>query len=102
MKRNMLRWFGHIERMKSEEFVKNAYGIEIVGLKRRGRPLERWEERVREYMCERAVATRRGGLDHEKRECVDRERWKLFCYGHLLGGMFPEGVRHWSFRQIDR
>ncbi len=49
----MLRWFRHIERMESEEFVKKVYMSESVGPNSRGRPLGRWRERVKEYMCER-------------------------------------------------
>ena len=50
-----MRWFGHSEERKSEEFVKEAYGSEIEGPSRRGRPLVRWKDRVKEYMCERGV-----------------------------------------------
>ena len=35
VKRNTLRWFGHIERMKSDEFVKKVYVSEIEGPSRR-------------------------------------------------------------------
>ncbi len=41
VKRNTLRWFGHVERMNSEEFVKKVYVSEAEGLSRRGRPLGR-------------------------------------------------------------
>ncbi len=41
MKRNTLRWFGHVERMNSEEFVEKVYVGETEGLSRRGRPLGR-------------------------------------------------------------
>ncbi len=85
VKRNTLRWFGHIERMGCEGFVKKVYMIENVGSNSRERPPGRWRDRVKEYMCERG-ATRRGGLDQADRECVDRERWRLFCYGHSLRG----------------
>ncbi len=85
VKRNTLRWLGHIERMGSKEFVKKAYMSESVGLNSRGRPLGRWRDKLKEYLCERG-ATRRGGLDLVKRECLDREMWRLFCHGHLLGG----------------
>ncbi len=73
MKRNMLRWFGHIERMKSEEFVKKVYMSESVSPNSRGRLPGRWRDRVKEYMCERG-ATRWGRLDQARRECLDRER----------------------------
>ncbi len=76
--------FGHIERMKSEEFVKKVHVSEIVGPDSRGRSLGRWRDRVKEYMCER-VTTRRGGFQQARRACLDRERWRLFCRGHSLG-----------------
>ncbi len=50
----------------------------VEGHSRRGRPLGRWRDRVKEYMCDRG-ATRGGGLDQARRECLDRERWTLFC-----------------------
>ncbi len=94
VKRNALRWFGHIERMGSEEFVKKMYMSESVGPSSRGRPPVRWRDRVKGYMCERG-ATREGGLDQARRKCMDRERWKLFCCGQPLGGRCwrEQGVR---------
>ncbi len=74
----------HIERMASEEFVKKVHVSESVGPNRRGRPLWRWRDRLKEYMCERG-ATREGGLDQARRECLDRERF--FCCGHPLGNI---------------
>ncbi len=55
-------WFGHSERMNSEEFVKKVYVSETGGPSRRGRPLGRWKDRVKEYMSEKG-ATRGGGLE---------------------------------------
>ncbi len=98
MKRNTLRWFGHIEGTGSEEFVKKVYVSESVGPSSRGRPLGRWRDRVKEYKCERG-ATRGGGLDQAKRECLDRERWRLFCRGHPLGEC---SRRERGVRAIDR
>ena len=34
-KKNMLRWFGHMERKKSEEFMKEVYVSETEGPRRR-------------------------------------------------------------------
>ncbi len=78
VKRNTLRWFGCTERMDSEEFVKKVYVSETEGPSRRGRPLGIWKDRVKEYMSERG-ATRGGGIEEVRRECLDRERWRLFC-----------------------
>ncbi len=55
MKRSTLRWFDRIERMGNEEFVKKVYLSSAEGKNRRGRPLRRWEDRVKEYVSERGV-----------------------------------------------
>lgn len=49
--RNTLRWSGHMERMKTEEFVK-IYLSEPEGLNMRGGPYGRWKDRVLEAMVE--------------------------------------------------
>ncbi len=67
----MLRWFGHIERMGSEELVRKVHVSERVNPSSRGRPIGRWKDRVKEYMCERGAAGGRG-LDQARRECLDR------------------------------
>ncbi len=68
-------------------FVKEVYVSETVGPNRGERPLGRWRDRVKEYMCERG-ATRREGFEQAMRECLDRERWRLFGYGHTLRRCF--------------
>ncbi len=52
VKRSTLRWFGHIEKMRNEEFVK-VYRSSVEGTNRRGRPLGRWKDRPKEYVSER-------------------------------------------------
>ncbi len=54
VKCSTLRWFGHIERMENEEFVK-MYRSSVEGPNRRGRPLGRWEDKVKEYVSERGA-----------------------------------------------
>ncbi len=71
--------------MGNEEFVKVCWSS-VEGTNRRGRPLERWEDRVWVYVSERGV--RGNGLKWAKRECMDRERWRFLCRGHPLGGCF--------------
>ncbi len=85
--------------MNSEEFVKKVYVSENEGLNRRGRPLRRWEDGVKEYMNERG-ATRGGGIEQERRQCFGREGWRLFCRGHPLGNV-PRGNDR-GVRAIDR
>ncbi len=68
VKRSMLRWFGYIGRMKSEEVVrKKVYVSEIEDQNRIGSPLGRWKDRIKEYMCE-GGATRRGWLKQTKEQ----------------------------------
>ncbi len=66
LKRNTLRWFGHIERMGSKEFVKKVDLSESVGTNRRGRPPGCWRARVTESLCERG-ATRGGRAGSSRR-----------------------------------
>ncbi len=95
VKRSTLRWFSHIERMGNEEFVKVYLGS-VEGTNRRGRPLGRWEDRIKEYVSERGV--RGNGLEWAKRECMDRERWRSVCRGHPPWGRFR---RERDIRAID-
>ncbi len=86
VKRSTLRWFGNIERMGNEKFVKEVYLSSAEGMSRRGKPRGRWEDREKEYVSERGVRGNR--LEWARRECMDRERWRSACCGHPLGGRF--------------
>ncbi len=55
IQRNTLKWFGHVERIGSKEFVKKVYESELEGPNRGGRPLGRWGDRVEEYLRERGM-----------------------------------------------
>ncbi len=81
VKKSTLRWYGHVERMDNEEFSK-VYLSNVEGSGRRGRPLGRWEDRVKEYMSGRGV--RGNGLEWARRECMDRERCRSFYRSHPL------------------
>ncbi len=67
------------------------YLSSVEGPNRRGRPLRRKEDRVKEYVSERGV--RGNGLEWARWECMDRERWRSICRGHPLLGMLPEGAK---------
>ncbi len=54
VEKSTLRWFGNIEKMENEDFVM-VYLSSVEGPNRRGRPLGRWEDRVKECMSEREV-----------------------------------------------
>ncbi len=94
--RSTQRWFGHIEKMEYEEFVAKVYLSSAEGMTRRGRPLGRWEDRVKEYMSEMGV--RGNESEWARRESMDRERWRSVCRGHTLGGCLQ---RERGIRAID-
>ncbi len=52
VEKSTLRWFGNIEKMENEDVVR-VYLISVEGPNRRGWPLGRWEDRVKECMSER-------------------------------------------------
>ncbi len=74
--------------MESEEFVKTVYLSSVEGPNRRGKPLGRWEDRVKECVSERGV--RGNGLEWARRECTDRGRWRSICCSHLWGSFRRE------------
>ncbi len=85
-----------IFRMENEESVKKVYRSSVEGPNRRGRPLGRWKDKMKEYMSERGVRGKR--LEWARKELMDRERWRSICQGHPLGGRFR---RERDVRAID-
>ncbi|MCP3679428.1 MAG: hypothetical protein GY782_03855 [Gammaproteobacteria bacterium] len=77
MRRNTLRWFGHVERMESERLTKRVYASEVEGTRGRGRPRFRWRDGVGKYL-------REGGLSWEEGRLLtgDRVTWRRFVLGH--------------------
>ncbi len=66
------------------------YLISAASPSRRGRPLERWEDRVKKYMSKRGV--KGNGLEQARRECMDKERRKSFSHGHPPWRSLPKGA----------
>ena len=92
VKRNTLRWFGHMERMDENEMTKRVYRSKVDAIGVRGRPPVKWEDRVSEYVNERGEGRIRG-LENAREECKNRENWRLFCRGHPLRGVPGRGNR---------
>ena len=67
LRRNRLRWFGHVERKEDENWVKKCRTLEVEGKRRRGRPEKTWDEVVKEDMTA-------WGLSREMAQ--DRGRWR--------------------------
>ena len=58
MKKCMLSWFGHVERMSDERMAKNIYDGKVNGKRSRGRPVE---------FCKYSIKDT-GGRSHKKYE----------------------------------
>ncbi len=54
-------------------------------VRNRGQPPVKWWDRVLEHVRGRGEGFLRN-LEQARRECHDREKWKLFCCGHPLVG----------------
>ncbi len=85
VKRQTLKWFGHMEQMEESKMTRRVYVSEIEGGNVRGRLPVNWRDRVQEYVREKGEGSLRN-LEQARGECQDRERWKLFCHVHPLVG----------------
>src|SRR6218665_3284388 len=55
IKRRRLTWFGHVERMEGKRLPNAALHEHVRGERRRGRPIKRWMDNVREDLEERSI-----------------------------------------------
>ena len=54
----VLRWFGHVERMKNDRIAKRVYAGERVGTRLVGKPQKRWIGTVKECLRKRGLDIR--------------------------------------------
>ena len=67
MRRGRLRWFGHVERKKVDDWVSACRNLKVVGSRGRGRPRMTWRARSDGDMNDM-------GLRPEM--AMDREKWR--------------------------
>ncbi len=84
MKRQTLKWFGHMERMEEGKMTRRVYMSEIEGGNVKGRPSVKRRDRVQVYVTERGEGSLRN-LEQAKRECQDREMEALLPWPSLCG-----------------
>ncbi len=70
-----------------------VYLSSVEGPNRKGRPLGRWGDGVKEYVSEREM--RGYGFEWARRECMDRGGGPFVVATPL--GTIPEGARHRSY-----
>ncbi len=65
-----LRWFGHVERMQDDNWVKKSREIKVTGRRGRGRPRKTWEEVVRSDLA---------AIGRDRALAQNRVEWKRAC-----------------------
>ena len=68
---NVLRWFGHVERMDNERQLKKVMNVKVDGRSVRGRPRFGWMDGV-----ERALNDRRMDVREESERARNRNEWR--------------------------
>ena len=68
VRRARLRWFGHVERMKEENWVKKTASMEVEGRRPAGRPKKTWRETVNADIKQLGIDTK---------DTNNREAWKV-------------------------
>ena len=67
IERNVLKGFGHVERMGEDRLVKRMYQANVEGNRGRGRPQRRCRDKVKDLLLGR-------GLSERERIMLDRDR----------------------------
>ncbi len=67
MKEERLRWYGHVVRSKEESIAKRAMRLNTEGKRPRGRPKNRWMDRIKEDMRHDNVVPD---------DVLDRKKWR--------------------------
>ena len=68
---NILRWFGHVERMENERVLKRVMNGRVNGRGARGRPRLGWMDGVKRVLRERGM-----DLREARERARDRNDWR--------------------------
>ena len=79
MQEKRSRWFGHVMRREEVYVGKIVMTLEVQGMKQRGRPKQRWTDKIKEDMEEKGVQRERleaGPSRVEATRQIDRPHMK--------------------------
>ena len=69
---NLLRWFGHVERMDNERLLKKVMNANVDGRSARGRPRFGWMDGVKRALNDKGMDIR-----HASERAGDRNEWRM-------------------------
>jgi len=72
VRRNRLRWFGHVQRRSDDDWVKRCTMLEVEGRKPKGRPKKTWMDTVKMDMKPLGLVVK---------DADDRNRWRRMIWG---------------------
>lgn len=64
MKKNMLKWFGHVVRISDERMLKNIYEAKVSDKRANGRPWLTFKNTVLKFLVESDVKTMRSPKEY--------------------------------------
>ena len=70
--RNVLRWFGHINRMENDCLLRKVRSAEVVGRNARGRPKFVWMDGVKKALSDRGLS-----VEEANERARDRNEWRV-------------------------
>ena len=75
VRRGRLRWFGHVERKRAEDWVSKCRNLEVESARGKGRGRKTWKDCVEEDLNK---------LKLKREDAQDREGWKRYIMGNRL------------------
>jgi hypothetical protein len=86
IEKNMLRWFGHVERMDERRLTKEIYEANVGSNAGRGRPRRSFLDQIGEVLEKGQVRSTRNPnlmtVEEAKGVCKDRSKWKEVISAH--------------------
>jgi len=72
VRRNRLRWFGHVQRKSEDDWIRKCTVLEVEGRKPKGRPKKTWMDGVKKDMNQLGLVVN---------DAEDRDRWRRMIWG---------------------